>query len=138
MPFGVLVVVDSYEEEVARIVSHGLGVVSVHYLADGILCAFSYFYSITRVGDVTFLRGDEHEVGIALTRSILAMDMIVIAGIVASQVDGAVQRVLAVVGENVCCLTVDRAEGVCHVVDIDAKCGSEQFFRELEGLDHLK
>ena len=91
MLFRFLVVVDADEEDVGSVLADLLGIFAVLDLLDGLLGGMTLLQLHDEGGLVHVLAGAEDEVGEAVARGHLAVDDVVIAGIVVGQADDAGQ-----------------------------------------------
>ena len=152
MLLGLLVVVDTYEEDVACVVGYLGWIVLLLDLVDGSFCGMVEFQLATptsfslgivgassallslvrqfndecRLGDIA--TRNHHEVGIALACGVLAMDDILVLRPDIGNGKHTGKRVLIVVGEYAGVLIVGKVDCFCHGLLVAGDGGSEKVF----------
>ena len=96
----IAVIVDAHQQQIVSILRHLIGILLTFDLRDGRIGIPVIFQFDDDGGRDDVLSGDEHQVGKALTRSVFAMDDIVVAGVVIGNAQHTGQRVLVVIAQD--------------------------------------
>ena len=126
MLFGLLVVVDTHEEDVACIFGYLGRIVFLFDLLDGRIGGLVELQldDEGRLGHVA--TGNHHQVGIAFSCRVLAMDDVLILGPDIGDGEYTGKRVLIVVGKNAGMLVVSQVYGFSHDLFVAGEGGSQE------------
>ena len=126
MLFSLLVVVDTYEEDVARVFGYLRWIVLLLYLVNGRIRGMIELQldDKGRLGHVT--TRNHHQVSIALSCGVLTMDDILVLGPDIGDGEHTGKRVLIVVGKDTGVLVVSQVDALCHSLLVTGECGSQE------------